>query len=803
MARLLLERGGVASLQAAEETAEAKKGARLAEARAAFTEARTAFDKAIEPLKATYEKFGKFIPEGDPRRDERDAAHRALMDAELQRALIDYEDAQTYPEGSAERNERLDTARARFEGVYNNYRTWLAGFFAHMWEAKCYEEKGELGPAQAIYNELMQHQDPALRPLQRKVAYFRIIVNGKRGEHPLAVDRAAEWLQAYPDAARTPEGIGVKFELARNILAQLPTLGENDQPVAIRRATDLLSEVVRYHSAQKPEAIALLKKYRPAAALRAGALANLSYDDAYSQAEAAISTHEWDRALELLRHAVKKANPRKDVEKVNRARYLMAYAAYMAGKYYEADVLAEHLARRYPGGGLSPKAAEIAMASLTNAYSTFTAVDRANELNRLIDLATYVAATWPDSDQADSARVTLGEIALGQGRYTEASAALESVRENSARHLDAMVKSGDAHWRHGLQLRNQGQEAEADAEANKAQELMEAALKSRRESGAPATDPGFLANINALAEIHRARGRPKDALALLEPAAQAMGEGPLAPEVAPLRIALLTIQLRAHIADGQADLAIADMAALEKSGGAGATLTQLYFELGRSLKQEMDLLSKKADPASRSRLEQTREAYTKFLQALSASQSDHTYESLMFAGEALLGLGQAKEAGVIFDRVMKTYANNPEFQQQPGAREKLLRTRLRRVESLRKQRQFDEAQAQLDEVMKLAPRLLEPMMEQGNIYEDMSRVDPKKWGTAFNHWKRLAAQLERGRPRRPEYYEAYLHMATALEALKQEDQAAATLKGVMTLSPTVGSPEMKAKYQAFLSRLGR
>ncbi len=85
----------------------------------------------------------------------------------------------------------------------------------------------------------------------------------------------------------------------------------------------------------------------------------------------------------------------------------------------------------------------------------------------------------------------------------------------------------------------------------------------------------------------------------------------------------------------------------------------------------------------------------------------------------------------------------------------------------------------------------------------MGRADPKKWGTAYNYWKRLAAQLERGRPRRAEYYEAYLHMAAALEGLKQKEQAAATLKGVMTLSPSVGTPEMKAKYQAFLSRLGQ
>ena len=85
-------------------------------------------------------------------------------------------------------------------------------------------------------------------------------------------------------------------------------------------------------------------------------------------------------------------------------------------------------------------------------------------------------------------------------------------------------------------------------------------------------------------------------------------------------------------------------------------------------------------------------------------------------------------------------------------------------------------QACREEIQKLAPRLLEPLMEQGNIYEDMAKADPTKWGTAYNYWKRLAAQLEGMRPRRAEYYEAYLHMAQALRALDKKDQAAAIIE---------------------------
>ena len=75
----------------------------------------------------------------------------------------------------------------------------------------------------------------------------------------------------------------------------------------------------------------------------------------------------------------------------------------MNKQYYEADVIAEHLARRYPQGGLSAKVTEIGMQSLADAYNTYTEIDRRSDILHLIDLAGYTAATWPDREEGDSA----------------------------------------------------------------------------------------------------------------------------------------------------------------------------------------------------------------------------------------------------------------------------------------------------------------------------------------------------------------------------------------------------------------
>lgn len=797
MARLLFERGQTAVLLANEQKSPGDKQAKINEARASFEASRAAYERAQVPLKKTYESYRKFLEESDPRRAERDRAHIALMSCELQRSLAEYELAQTFPYGSKERNDLLGTALTEFENVYKRYRTQLAGLYARMMQAKCYEEQGKLTEAMGVYKELMDHTDPAFRSYQRKIAYFQMIVHGKRGEHPRAVDLANEWLKAFPNALRTDEGIGVRLELAKNILAQLPELSDADKEVAIRRATDLLSEISRYYSTFKPEAIKLLQKYKPKAAINAQAITGLPYDDAYAQGEAAASTHEWDRAIALFKQALRKADPNKDVDKANRARHMMAYCYYESQRYYEADVLAEHIARNYPRFAMAPQAAEIGLASLTFAYNTFNQVDRESDIPRLQSLCKYTAETWPETAQADAARFTLGQIALGRGDYGGAAEAYESVRTGSPKRLDAMIQAGEAHWREGLVLREKGKDAEADAAAKKALEVLDAALKSRRDANVPLTDLGMINNMKALAEIHRNSGRPQEALALIEPLTKAIAATkPLTPELREQLGALLSMQLRSHIANGQADLAIGDMKALEANADKNVSLTQLYVELGRTLQKELEAQQTKKYTTN---LNKTKQAYTQFVLALAASKAGQTFSSLAFAGEALLGLDKPKEAQEILDRLAK----DTELQKGLGgsAGPLLARVDLKRAEALRKQGKFNEARSLLSDLYKKNGNDLNVLFEQGILFEDWARVDPKQWEKARGHWSWLAKRLENNRSRKLEYYDSLYHCAVALQGMNQKAEAAGMLKSVMALSPSVGSPEMKSKYQKFIDQM--
>jgi len=785
MARILVLRGELAELQADDTEVKAEKDAKLAEARGAFDQAHVAYTSADDQLKAAFDKFPKFIPEGDPRKDERERVQTALLNAKLQGALVDYKQGGTYPPGSKERADLLGKALAQFDDLHKRYRQQLAGFTAQMWQAKCYEERGELGPAMGIYNELLQHEDPRLRGLQRFVGYFRIIVLGKRKEYALAADEAVRYLQAYnaPAAGRSKEALGVRLELAKDILAQLPGIeGEKDKVVALKRVTEVLSEVVRYSSPFKAEAVSLLKKYKPSAAANATDVARLNYEDAISEGEQTLGVQDYDRAGALFRQAVRRAEGARDQDKTNYARHHLAFCYYRAKRFYECAVICDHLARRYPQAGLSPKSAEVGMAALAEAYNTYTDVDRSSDLNNLIDLGKYTAETYAETDQGDFAKVTLGQIYQGTGRYPEAIAAYLAVRPKSGRFVEAQTLLGGAYWDDQKALRRDNKPAEADAETAKALATLQAALKTRQDAGAPPADPGLLGNATDLAEIDLEVGKPADAVTLLEP----LAAQPSPPAGAPFA-RVLSLLVRSHVAVNKVDAAMADMAALEKSG-AGGNLTELYFNLGKRLESELDALKKKGDGAA---LNRTQASYLKFLTAVAESKSVQSFNALLWAGESMLKLGKPKEAEGVFNRALAAYGSAPKFQGDFS-----LRTRIGLASSLRDQGKFGEAESMLAQLIQENPRSLELMMARGYLLDAQAAAKKGTWSAALAHWQKVALAVGKAKSKPPEYYEAWYHAALALKAESKPKEAKQTLASVMRLSPSLGGPEMKQKYKS-------
>ena len=56
-------------------------------------------------------------------------------------------------------------------------------------------------------------------------------------------------------------------------------------------------------------------------------------------------------------------------------------------------------------------------------------------------------------------------------------------------------------------------------------------------------------------------------------------------------------------------------------------------------------------------------------------------------------------------------------------------------------------------------------------------------------------------PKPEDYFDAWFHAAQALQKQGNTTLARQTVATVMRMSPAVGSPEMKSKYQDFLKQL--
>ena len=419
LAQVLYQRGQNAVLKAEDATEPADREAKLASARATFNESRLAYDSAITDLEQAYNAFPTgFLDEENPERIARDEAQRQMIDAMLKRALIDYDEAQTFDEGSEERNQLLDRAAVAFQGLYDAYRTWMAGFAARMWQGKSLEEKGDIGSAMGIYNELLTHEDPRLLELQRQVAFFKVIAHRKREEYPLAERLAREWLAITRGDSGSYERLGVQLELARNIDAQL----EEKYPPAVENRVALvddlleqLVQVVRFASPYKADAVTLLTKYRPSAAVDPRSLAGLSFDQAMERGREEMGIRSWDNAIAFFRAALTKVNASRDPSRANEARRLLAFNLFSAGRYQEAAVIADFLARRYPESDSSLSAAELGMGALAMAYESIKGPGQPEDLRRLQSLANYTIETWAEAPQADAARLLLGKVALRPG----------------------------------------------------------------------------------------------------------------------------------------------------------------------------------------------------------------------------------------------------------------------------------------------------------------------------------------------------------------------------------------------------
>ncbi len=706
LANVIVSKGKVEVLQSKSPGNAAQKGMFQKNARAYFAEARKVFQAANDRYKEAYDKFDKSIPkEQKAKFDARETAFVNYIQAQLNLAVLTYEEAQTYDKGSPENKKLLTEAAKAFEDIHAHYRIMVAGLYARMWQAKCFEEQDDIVKALGLYNELLGHGDgksgPALKKLQDSVLHFELVCLNReqRKDYRVVIEKAQAWLKENRKQASTRAGVGIQWELVRalELLGKKEETGEAEKTRLYTQALSIARTVNRYPGEYKDASTAMIKRLNAGLNREQGdpkdfptafgMAHNMVLDIAkLSEKIRDAKGSEQSKLLEdlqpLLKEAARMLNisltlatAKDDPKEVSQARYFLAYVYYtmrdgILDRSYDAAVMAEYIARKTAKtqSERALDAAYLAQAAYIQAYHRDVAEKRHPDFKKIIDACNFITTTWPTSDKANDARMALGRVYNDIGQPVEAANWLMQVPETAgAQFLEAQLEAGNALWYAYLNesVRPEAErkpKEEIDGYLKKSQDVLRTAVAKSE-----AQLPGEITQIDEVrlgsltraklnyAQILNGSNDFKGALAVLTEgrlaiiAAIAVPEGEKRPTKGSIKSqqyasVVYQVLLRTYVGLQDLDKARDTMRELEKlvgTGGGGASLTKIYKELGQELQKEVERLQAARDP----RLSEVLKSFETFLEDMSKRKEGQDFNSLMWVSETYSALGEGLQRG--------------------------------------------------------------------------------------------------------------------------------------------------------------
>ena len=480
-ARILLGKARVLIWKANSPANEDSKEQLQQESRGHVQQARTVFQAAFDRYQAAWKKFPTFIPEDQKQdRRKREEAERMLMRTKLDLANCTYEEAQTHDRTSKEYKDLLNKASLEYDKIHTEYRSQIAGLFAHLMQGKCFEEQDDLRKALGIYDELLRHpgQSPILKDLQAQALQFRLIClnHDQRKDYILAIDEADEWLKEAKSKARTQVGLGIRWELTRaqEFVSQKREIAETEKNRLLRQALANAREINRFPGKYQDVSYSMIQRLLVALNREPGDpqdfdtafgtankmieeigkfRTNIETANAKGQKEEAQKlTDELEALLaeaeRMWKLALQLATDETELTQVNLARYRLAFVLYLRKKSYDAAVVGEFLATHFQKETptLALDAAYIAMAGYTQAYNQAEKNRKEINLQMMTNVATMIIEGWPKTARANDARMMMGQVLRQADKPVEAAKWYGEVPENSERYGDAQLEAGQSYW---------------------------------------------------------------------------------------------------------------------------------------------------------------------------------------------------------------------------------------------------------------------------------------------------------------------------------------------------------------------
>ncbi|MEX2138617.1 MAG: hypothetical protein WD894_05110 [Pirellulales bacterium] len=717
----------------------------LRTARALLVEATKTYEAVEKHHLAAFEKQS---PTAD--REKRNELGGPILGARLRIAQALSDVAKTYDAGAPQATQALQQGINRYAELYKKYENdgFVAAYAARVHEAANYLELGEPDEALSrLANVLsLQLKDESLRDTVFTPAHLVALKAWhKKGDFKTALEKAETYV-ANPSSSESkrPDWLEMQYLLALAYQQQAQTLrsGDAQRTKLETEARKLAGQVVKYRSEVQDDTRLLLGKLgRPVdaeigdvktfaealdkatTAIQDYTAVKLAYDTArqtadVNQAERArlgqqlIDTRE--SAYRLVRRTVSLADEKSDLTQLNTARFYVCFLHWeyaqaesaenkVSSNYFDAAVLGDFLARRFPDHAHARQAMAIAMASYQKirqdvveesqqaaekaglrADEIRTAVDAAvaGWSDKLSQLAEYAVAKWPAAEEAADAVAVLAAVAVERQDFDAARSFVEKLKPGSARRADVELRLGRAIWAHYVRAKKALDEAQQHAEQNgdlqnsstksqgaaiarsgygqpdakaanqqalaqsasQAQALLESGLKAAGAS--EEIDRGAVLGLWALVQSYVTTSQPEKAIPWLEDEKLGLltlvNDKHEAAEIEGLMFDAYRLALRAYIAvkPQQLDKALSTMDALEKITGNDAKGREMLTTVYIAMGRDLqDEIKRLLALGDVSEVAALSTAFETFLERLAGRDSGNTFSSLFWVADTYSELG--------------------------------------------------------------------------------------------------------------------------------------------------------------------
>jgi tetratricopeptide (TPR) repeat protein len=802
MANVLVKRAGN-RVDRAKKLTGAEKQKILTEALGLYDDAVKGFGTLVTELAEKLKGYPAFIDEKKEakRFAERLQLRTDYLQAQILVAATLEEKAGALPPDSKEQTEALTKATDAYKEVHEKYRTLLAGLYARMYQGRCLQKLKKHKEASAVFNELLANPDApeAFHTLKVKVMELAVESWFAQGLFLEIINKAAPTIDGLrPGEDKTDEAMQMRLTVARASKAYADELKKkNPRDPQIRQllteGKKLVTYVTKYpgehqeaarkllpdftggdadNVAGRPEpktfeeastaardavqamqeAQQIIKLLPPRIATEKDAATKAEMEKQLAESQENVVKHQED-AFYLCQLAIKLAQRDSDLTSLNLIRYLLCFLHYQQENYFDAVVIGEFIAQRYPEASGARQCAKIAMASYLKLYTENKTDDKSYETARIVEICDYITRKWPDQPEAEEALNTLIPFMIREKKLKEAQEYLAKIPVDSPHRGSAELKTGQAMWASYLENSRElrdwetgtvqmpegidlaGRKTELEELKSKAKETLVGGVERMKTAGD--TGSVIATAVLSLTQIYVDTGEAAKAVALMEDPnigsltlVRAKDEATQKPGFPELTF---KTALRAYISllGGSSDAAanvekakgvMADLKTYMGQDEQGqAKLVAIYVGLARDLQRQMEI----AEPATKLSLGQ---GLTTFLDEVAQDATE--LDVLIWVAETYRGMGESfltadrkvsAEAKTYYEKAASTYTKilamgkaNADFLSGPMT----MQLRMQLAKTKRSTLDYTGAMDIFEAILKTNPMMLPVQIEAARTYQD-------------------------------------------------------------------------------------